>query len=120
MAAIDAGELRGSRAAPLSFEHGKSDPHPTDRLDAIGALRFWESPDLLNARRRLGNAATISAARAVGARSGRARERFWAINEAANAWLFAAATAEDLFAVADALVREFLSAGLFERLEGNS
>ena len=70
------------------------------------------------ARRRLGKAASLSAARAVRAQSNRARERYWAINEAANGWMFAAASADDLSAIADALLREFLAADCFERLEG--
>jgi hypothetical protein len=60
--------------------------------DPIGRLRPWESPATLTLRRRLNNAAVLSASRASSAQSPHARVVFWIVNEAAAAWTFASAT----------------------------
>ena len=87
-------------------------------LDPVTTFRPWEEPEIQRLRRRLHNAAIISAARAVGATAESARFRYWSINRSAMDWLFAHASQNDLLAIANALLREFLSADTFERLEG--
>ena len=67
--------------------------------DTIGKLRPWESLATLALRRRLNNAAVLSASRATRAASPHARVAFWITNEAAATWTFATATDEQLLDV---------------------
>ena len=89
-------------------------------LDPINALRPWGTPEEKALRRRLHKAWSIGAARATSAQSGSARSIFWLAAQTASDWTFAPRSEADLKEMADCLVRLFLCAGAFERLEGAS
>ena len=87
--------------AGASDQLARRDEDPTRKApltqgDPIATLRPWESPATLALRRRLNNAALLSASRATRAQSPHARVILWIVNEAAGGWTFANAKDEQL------------------------
>jgi hypothetical protein len=87
------------------------------QADPIGLFVPQATAEEKKLRQRLHNARTLASARAVSAQSDNARQLFWLVNHVASGWIFAGATVEQLEEVANALLRLFLSASDFERIE---
>jgi hypothetical protein len=81
-------------------------------------MRPWEPEDRLYQRRRLHRLMLDGARLAQRARSPRAKERFWAVNADAAAYLWDDVQTDALEDIATALCREMMAAQAFERVEG--
>lgn len=88
-------------------------------IDPIEALRPWGTAEEKRLRRRLHRAWHLSAADAARAQSGSARTILWLIAQTASEWTFAGRSEAELKDMADTLVRLFVCANAFERLEGS-
>ena len=86
-------------------------------VDPIEAMRPWGTPTEKALRRRLHKSWHLSAAGAARAQSGAARTILWIIAQAASDWTFAVHSEEEMKDMADTLVRLFVCANAFERLE---
>ena len=87
-------------------------------LDPIEAMRPWGTPAERALRRRLHKSWQLSAAGAARAQSGTARAILWMIAQTASDWTFSGRNEDELKEMADTLVRLFLCANAFEKLEG--
>ena len=87
-------------------------------LDPIEALRPWGTPEEKALRRRLHKAWALGAAKATNTKSGAGRQLYWLTAQVASDWTFAPRSEADLKEMADCLVRLFMCANVFERLEG--
>lgn len=86
-------------------------------LDPIETLRPWGTPEEKTLRRRLHNAWAMGASKATHARSGAGRQLYWLTAQVASDWTFSRHSEADLKEMTDCLVRLFMCAGVFERLE---
>lgn len=86
--------------------------------DPIALFMPAAGPEERQLRQRLHNARVISSARAMTAVSEHARQLYWVVNEVASIWVFAPASTEELKDIADGLVKLFMTAATFDRIEG--
>lgn len=106
--------LASRHEVPTSLTSQIQPPVP----DAVSVFAPWAGEQEKLLRRRLRNAWTIASARGARSRSGNARQLYWQVAMVASEWTFARASLADLKDIADGLVRMFVAANVFERVEG--
>jgi hypothetical protein len=105
--------LLGGEQCELTSSALEIQPRP----DPVEIFTPWADEEEKALRRRLRTAWNISTARATRSPSGNARQLWWQVAQVASDWVTKHASKTDLKDVADSLVRMFMAANTFERLE---
>lgn len=102
----------GSRSGKVASSQPES-----AALDSIDVFMPWADAEEKALRRRLRDAWQISTARATRSQSRNARQLWWQVSQVATQWTTKRASKADLKDIADSLVRMFMAAAAFERIE---